>query len=296
MTSYSTDSFIDCYTRFSARYGHPSYLHIDEGSQLMKACKDMELSLVDITNNLSVSYGVGVQHSTCPVGGHNQQGCVERSVKSVKSLMLKVYKGVRMDVMSYETCFAWISSNLNNLPIALGSRTSDLDHVDLITPARLLLGRSSARACGGHARITPPSKLVEAMDQVYKSWWTVWKDEKLTDFIPQPGQWRESNDDLKEGDIVMMLMNSDDVKLGGPIWKMARIRSVETSHRDGRVRTAICEYRIPGEGEMRTTRRSVRKLAVVHQEDDLDLVQQLNLAAKQMDTEFHRHNLNSVLY
>jgi len=115
----------------------------------------------------------------------------------------------------------------------------------------------------------------------------------LTDFIPQPGQWRESNEDLKEGDIVMMLMNSEEMKLGGPIWKFARVQSVETSHRDGRVRTAICEYRIPGESTMRTTRRSVRKLAVVHQEDDLDLVQQLNLAAKQMDIEFHRCNLKN---
>ena len=295
MTSYSTDAFLDAYTRFSARYGHPSYLHIDEGSQLMKACKDMELSLVNINNNLSVNYGVGVQHSTCPVGGHNQQGCVERSVKSVKNLMQKVYKGIRMDIMSYETCFAWISSSLNNLPIAIGSKTTDLCHVDLITPSRLLLGRSSDRASGGYARITPPSKLVEAMDQVYKSWWTVWKDEKLTDFIPQPGQWRESNDDLKEGDIVMMLMNSEEAKLGGPIWKLARVQSVETSHKDGRVRTAICEYKNPGETVMRTTRRSVRKLAVVHKEDDLDLVQQLNLAAKQMDIEFHRRALKNDL-
>ena len=91
----------------------------------------------------------------------------------------------------------------------------------------------------------------------------------------------------------MMLMNSEEMKLGGPIWKFARVQSVETSHRDGRVRTAICEYRIPGESTMRTTRRSVRKLAVVHQEDDLDLVQQLNLAAKQMDIEFHRRNLKN---
>ena len=46
---------------------------------------------------------------------------------------------------------------------------------------------------------------------------------------------------------------------------------------------------------MRTTRRSVRKLAVVHKEDDLDLVQQLNLAAKQMDIEFHRRALKNDL-
>ena len=56
---------------------------------------------------------------------------------------------------------------------------------------------------------------------------------------------------------------------------------------DGYVWAAVCEYRIPGEKKMRQTRRSVRKLAVVHQEDDLDVIQQLNQAAREAGLSYH---------
>jgi len=287
MASYSTDEFLMCYTRFSSRYGHPVKLCVDEGSQLLAACRRMELSIVDITNSLSTKFGVGIEYTSCPVGGHNVHGIVERSIQNVNDLFKKVYKGIKLDVLAYETCFAWISSQLNNIPICLGSKTDNLDNLDLITPSRLLLGRASTRAIGGHARIAPPTRLVKQMDSVYESWWKVWQEEFLTNYVPQPSKWKENNVDVKPGDVVLMLMNGDDVQLGGPIWRIARVRSVEQNHQDGLKRTAICEYRIPGETGFRSTRRSVRKLAVIHQEDSLDLIQQLNQAAKDSGLAYH---------
>ena len=291
MGSYSTDEFLMCYTRFSSRYGHPAKLCIDEGSQLLAACRRMELSIVDITNSLSTKFNVGIDYTSCPVGGHNVHGIVERSIQNVNDLFKKVYKGIKLDVLAYETCFAWISSQLNNIPLCLGSKTDNLDNLDLITPSRLLLGRASSRAIGGHARIAPPSRLVKQMDSVYQSWWKVWQEEQLANYVPQPSKWKQNNVDISPGDIVLMLMNGDDVQLGGPIWRIARVRSVETNHQDGLKRTAICEYRIPGETGLRSTRRSVRKLAIIHQEDSLDLIQQLNEAAKESGVAYHAARL-----
>ena len=280
MPGYSTDHFLQCYTRFSSRYGHPQKLMIDEGSQLKLACKAMEMNITDITNQLFNKYSVGIEFRTTPVGGHNQNGVVERSIRSVKELYKKVFTGIKMDIMLYETAFAWISNQLNNLPICIGNRTQNLDSVDLITPSRLLLGRASTRASGGYARIEPPSKLVQKLDLVYDSWWNTWEKEKLTDFIPQPRQGDGASVVVGIGDIVLILMNPDEVKLGGPVWRIGRVVDVEVSDKDGHVRVATCEYRLPNEKVFRKTRRSVRKLAVVHQEHDLDLVQELNQAAK----------------
>ena len=56
------------------------------------------------------------------MGGHNYHGQVERSIREVKKLFDTVYRGVKMDIMGYETCFAWISNELNNLPLCLGSK------------------------------------------------------------------------------------------------------------------------------------------------------------------------------
>ena len=292
MSGYSTDHFLAAYTRFSSRYGHPNRIMIDAGSQLIKACKDMEISIVDLTAQLSTKHGVGVSYSTCPVGGHNVQGVVERSIKSVQDLFKRVFEGLKMDVLALETAFCWMSAQLNDLPISLGNRTEDLDSVDVITPSRLLLGRSSTRAAGGYARISPPSALVERMDEVYRAWWTIWEKEKLADYIPQLPKWKHSDTQVQEGDIVMILKNSDEVKLGDPMWRLARVKEVETSHRDGLVRVVTCEYRNSTETEFRTTRRSVRKLAVIYTEAELDISQELHIASCKADINFMVKNLS----
>jgi hypothetical protein len=43
----------------------------DEGSQLLKTCKEMEISWVDASKDLNSRYQVGVKFTACPVGGHN---------------------------------------------------------------------------------------------------------------------------------------------------------------------------------------------------------------------------------
>ena len=278
MQNYSTAAFLQAYTRFASRYGHPTTLRIDEGSQLMSACNNMELSIVDIRDNLATKHQVGIDHSTCAVASHNAHGMVERSIREIKNLFKKLYKGLKIDILSLETCFAWISSELNNLPICLGSRTQNLDHVDLITPSRLLLGRNNRRALGGFATITSTSRLITQMDEIYEVWWKVWRSEKLVDFIPQPSKWKTTNEQLQKGDIVIFLKADKDVNFGEPVWRIARVRSVITSV-DGLARDAVLEYRNPSEKTIRTTTRSVRSVVVVHREGDLDVVQAMEQAA-----------------
>ena len=285
MQGYDTGSFLQSYTRFSSRYGHPSKLYIDEGSQLLKACKNMELNITDITYTLNSQYQVGIDFSSCPVGGHNVHGIVERSIKEVKTLFNLIYTGLKLDIVSYETAFAWISNEMNCLPICLGSKTSNLDHTDLITPSRLLLGRNNRRAMTGYARIQGPGRLMDQMERVYRSWWEAWKNEKLLDYIPQPSKWLKSNGNVQVGDVVIFLKTDKDQTLGDPLWKMGRIQELETSS-DGLARVAIIRYKNSGEAVFRTTRRSVRKLAVLHREGDLELVEELNIASKSVNTAF----------
>ena len=278
MQNYTTSAFLQAYTRFSARYGHPSELRIDEGSQLMSACNKMEISIVDLSNQI-ISHHTGIKFTTCPVGMHNAHGMVERSIREIKKLLNSVYGGLKLDIMSIETALAWISSELNNLPICLGSKVDNLDHLDLITPSRLILGRNNRRAAGGFARISSPSRLIDQLDKIYEVWWNVWRNEKLVDFIPQPSKWKITNEQLKEGDIVVYLKSDLEKRFGEPVWKIARVVSVETSE-DGMARVATLEYRNPNEKKFRTTRRSVRTVVVVHRETDLDIFQSLEAAAR----------------
>ena len=67
MEDYSTDSLVLAFTRFACRFGYPKRLLPDEGSQLVKACKNMIISFSTIQHKLKVEYGV--EFETCPWKG-----------------------------------------------------------------------------------------------------------------------------------------------------------------------------------------------------------------------------------
>ena len=75
-------------------------------------------------------------------------------------------------------------------------------------------------------------------------------------------------------------------KLGAGIWRMGRISKLSTSA-DGVSRVATIEYRSPEEKTFRETVRSLRAIAVVHRETELDIIQQLNGAAKDANTVYY---------
>ena len=155
MPGYSTAAFLTTYTRFASRYGHPTKVLIDEGSQLLSACRNMEISIQDIKNHVNSTLQIGVDFETAPVQGHNVTGMVERSIKEVKGLLEKLFGGRKLDLLTFETCLAFVCNELNNFPICIGSKTEHLGNVDIITPNRLLLGRNNRRSLGGFVKLKP---------------------------------------------------------------------------------------------------------------------------------------------
>ena len=73
----------------------------DEGSQLVKGCKDIQLNFHDIRHKLNTEHGI--EFETCPVGGHNMHGKVERKIQHVKTAMSKQLENQRLSVMQWET-------------------------------------------------------------------------------------------------------------------------------------------------------------------------------------------------
>jgi hypothetical protein len=52
MEKCDTEAFIMAYMRFAARFCHLMKLFPDEGSQLLKACKEMEISWMEVSKDL----------------------------------------------------------------------------------------------------------------------------------------------------------------------------------------------------------------------------------------------------
>ena len=297
MPGYSTGAFINCYLRHACRYGHPLKLFIDAGSQLMKACKDLEFSWTDLTTTLNSQFGVGVEHVVCTTGSHAAHGVVERSVLEVKRLLNVTYRTLRMDLYGYDTAFTFIANELNSLPLCLGSRYENLEHSDLITPSRLLLGRNNQRAPTGYPRIASKSRQISQLDAVYKAWWQTWKAEKLVDYIPAPSKWHKNSRPPVIGDIVVFIR--DEAVLGESLWKLGTIEELIPSKADGKIRAVMIEYKNPSEEKFRLTKRDVRKVAILYREGELELMEILNEASKTDDiratVQLKHHTVHSVL-
>ena len=276
-----TGEIIRAYTRHAFRYGHPAKLFIDGGSQLVKACKEMQISWTDLTTTLNSTYGVGVEHEICPPLAHNQHGMVERSVLEIKRLFHQVFKGVRLDIFAYETAFQFCANELNSLPICLGSRTDNLSSLDLITPNRLLLGRNNRRAPVGYGRIeTQRFRQIEHLDSMQKSWWKVWKDEKLADYIPKPAKWQNTTRTPEVDDIVIFLRRDKESTLGDTLWRIGRIVKLLRSKSDDVAYNVVIQYKNHTQSQFRETERNVRSIAILYREGDLELVDTLNQASK----------------
>ena len=280
MQSYSTEAFLQAFTRHGSRFGYPNALVIDQGSQLVKACNDMKISIIDVIKPLEAKFETGIKFTAVPVSGHNQNGMVERSILEVQRLFNRIYHGLKLDILSYETAFAYISNELNCLPIALGSGYSNYYNLDLITPSRLLHGRNNRRAPSGFATLPNPKRLLQQIEEVQEAWWTVWMTEALGDFVPGNSKWKTTGVQPEVDDIVLFCKDTDDARLGGPIWRVGIIKIANKSEVDNLIREVTIKYKNHNEKKFRTTVRAVRSVAILLKHDEITIEEMLDRASK----------------
>ena len=132
MDTYDSNSFILAFTRFSCEVGYKKILLVDEGSQLIKGCKNMKLNFQDIRPQLHVN--VNVEFELCPVERHNMNGRVERKIREIKGSITKSLENERITLLQWETLVSEITNTINDLPLALGNITSQFENIDLLTP------------------------------------------------------------------------------------------------------------------------------------------------------------------
>ena len=115
--------------RLGADYGWPKYLMVDKDSALLKALYSAEVSLRDLQHALH--YEHGVIFSTCPVGGHNQHGHVERVIKSVQEMSEDSgVKTKRLTATGLQTLLKLVENNYNSLSLGY-SYDRSLDNTPL---------------------------------------------------------------------------------------------------------------------------------------------------------------------
>ena len=283
MEDYSTIQFLLSFERFADDLGFPKKLLIDEGSQLVCGCESVVLNMRNIKGRLNREFGV--EFTTCPVGGHNYHGKVERKIKTVKeTLCIDKVQKQRLSVLEWETTCSSIANSINNLPIAIGNEVEELENLDLITPNRLRLARNNERSPIGPLEVTGKlEKLMRLKTETFQAWWEAWLTSALPKLIPRP-KWFRNDADIKEGDVV--LFDKSEGSFVGD-YQYGMVDSVKVGP-DSKIRAVTVKYQNASENVSRTTFRAVRKLVVIHRVDEIDLMEELGEAAIDVTAYFLR--------
>ena len=163
----------------------------------------MQLNFYDIKHRLNTKYGI--EFETCPVGGHNMHGKVERKMQHVKSSMSKHLANERLSVIQWETLGDQTANCVNDTPLALRHVSRDLDQMDLLTPNRLMLGRNNERSPSVPLYVTSdPEKIITRNAEIVNAWFEYWLASYVPKLIDRP-KWFKSDENLKEGDVVLFL-------------------------------------------------------------------------------------------
>ena len=132
----------------------------------------MEIRFTDIHGKL---HEYGVIYEVCPVGAHYMHGKIERKIKHVKESFAKHLHNHRLSIIQWETLGDQIANSINNLPIALGNTSNDLEKMDLITPNRRLLARNSNRCPVGTLSVSENAKkIIQMNNDMFEVWFRVW--------------------------------------------------------------------------------------------------------------------------
>ena len=273
MEGYDTTQFLLSFSRFSCEAGYPKLLLVDEGSQLVRGCGNMQINMCDVRGVLSREYGIDFK--TCPVGGHNFHGKAERKIKTVQETIEKNMNNSRLSTIEWETLCAQIANAVNNLPVAIGNETQDLECIDLITPNRLRLGRNNERSPIGPIDITDKfDNILKMNNNIFNSWWEAWLIAAVPKLVPQP-KWFRNDQNISVGDVV--LFSKSDSSLAG-LYQFGMVDEVRRSA-DGVIRTIVVRYRNATEAVDRTTIRALRSIVVIHRINELNIMQELGNAA-----------------
>ena len=269
-------------TRLACEVGMPKYILCDQDSGIMSALSNADLTLRDL--ELKLYHENEIVFITCPVGGHEQNGQVERVIQSIQQGLDSCgLKQQRIHATGLQTLCKCVENSYNSTPIGY-SYSRDVDNTALlkiITPNMLRMGRSNQRQLEGPIRLAQGTReLLNRVEELYKSWFLIWRDTIIPKIMFQP-KWYESSKDLNENDIVYFQKKDSALDSN---WVIGVIDQVVRSERDNVIRRVIIRYQNKGENVPRFTDRSVRKIVKLFSVDEHHIQEDLAALQKHIDS------------
>ena len=263
-----TAAMMEASIMLSCEVGYPKYVMCDQESSLLAAAKEIKVNLRSLSHQLYSEHGI--MFEACAVGGHDQHGKVERTIRTVQdSLEDTGWKKMRIHAMGVQTLCKQVENAYNNLP--LGYRyergQDNTKMLKMLVPNMLRMGRINSRALDGPVRLSNENrKMLGEIQDRYDAWYKIWCEVYVPKLMAQKKNFKNDRD-LQVGDIVYY--QKSESELSSP-WVIGIVDQIVRG-RDGIIRKVIIKYTNFKENFSRLTERSARKLIRIWSADDPDL-------------------------
>ena len=215
--------------RHCARYGAPSSLYVDNGSNLI-ALDSVKLDIRALNGTLMENLGFKVH--VCPPKAHESRGRVERKIRQLRETLEKLGLTTKspMTTLSWDTAFAKCASMINDLPMSKGdsSNLSDLGY-DIISPNRLLLGRNNNRSVEGTMRFTNtalPTDILNRNRQITSTYMQILID-RIHHLQSKRNKWLRTTEVTPQiDDLLFFLVDESALGKDYARWKLGKVVSV----------------------------------------------------------------------
>ena len=241
----STETFIRCFKRFTARRGLPRKIISDNGKTFTAAAKMIQ-SMLKHEDVQAYTSGVNVEWSFNIEKAPWWGGFFERMVKSAKRCLRKMIGQAKFTADELRTAVIEVEAIINSRPLLYIS-PDDLE--EPLTPSHLLMGRRVLSLPDNLSIIDDledetfelnPGQITKRMkhlNNILNHFWKRWRSEyllELRDAHRQTKGKRLSDCPVSVGDIVLV----HDESLPRGFWKIAMIEELITGQ-DGMVRGAV---------------------------------------------------------
>ena len=254
-----TESFLNCFTRFTSRRGIPSEFTSDNGTNFVGAVKEIrdlvnQLDSDRIQQKTTHMFNKVTWHFNPPAAPHFG-GVHEAMIKSAKHSIYAVLGNSDIRDEELITAFTAAEGLLNSRPLTYQS--SDPKDITALTPNHFLHGQIGDEVAPESVDYTTFNlrNRWRRVQQLLNQVWSRWLKEYLPTLNRLP-KWTEIVKNMKEGDVVLALENN----LPRGRWPLGRI--IETyPDKDGHTRVAKVQC-----GD-RTLIRPIHKLVPLFQEN-----------------------------
>lgn len=258
----STSAFLQCFRRFLARRGLPTYISTDNATNFigarseLKELKEMFFSERNMNEFKHFCAEKNIKWLTIPARSPHWGGLWESIVKQMKFHLRRATKEKIFAPDDFSTLIIQIEAALNSRPLTQIS--SNVDDLNVITPGHFLIGRPLNTLPEPDYCDVPENRLThwQQMQKLRAQIWQRFQNDYFHE-LQTRAKWRKEFPDIKIGTIV--LIHEDNVPPN--FWKLGRVQEIYHGT-DNHVRAVLLKT---SEG---TLKRSIVKIAPLPINDD----------------------------